>query len=674
MANETILIYYDENRNFYVKKSLGGSELLPSNFIDFRRDQQKILASAYPHMGEKIMGGVISDEEAKRLISDYNEKALSTKITRWYKLEGSSLVSIFQEPKDVFQAGEYEGDEIPEDIIKFINSLKRDLFHLSYLAFKCPECKEMQYQPIINNRVRCNKCHEVFFIDDNRLTVSKKFDSPDDAQNRANAIEYLYNCEKEPIIDEEKAVNSNAPFYFENNVYRITFMDCKSLHQKLYEEFAFEQIFTKENNKVVFSPSYKGYLKGLKDAKINSTFYNQLKGAENAINSQEYALLPEEKAFFWYINKYCLTDETKIYWRISNRTVCFKSKLEFINEFLVADNDKKLQLISLYQSIASITDLENCFFDGCNGSLIDLSYMIYRETGLFVYVSEEKTVNFGSSFIANLHRHDNLIADRNIFIETIRTSSFDFWNEIKGTFDDYSDVLYDSFDGSYYDRLCYYQYAICGKSEIRYKGIVLSDSVMGFNHIKTLVCDAYLSKNDDILQSYGEMAELLRNSSIWDNYGGFVKIRAVKTAQFSNGVSEETVTFDILREAIAKESGKMPSTALYLKCTDTSSNAVANIRFWYNGILATLLEHIRRLIESASSQTVVNDICKFYADADISCIIKLIFNNTKVGGFDKFSEEQQNAFFTLVNEAERLNQELEAQRKKIAEDEMRGKR
>lgn len=672
MGKDKIIIFYDNRRNFYVKKFSGEKDLLPESFIDFKRNHKKILAAAYPRMEKHIMSSEIADDEINKMLCEYNAEVKRAEVVRWYKVSGEKLKAIDAEPRDIYRAAEYEGEEIVEDIILFIDSIKQKIFHESYLVFMCPKCQEKQLQHINKNNVNCCNGCGVYDIDDTTVEVIQKFDSLDSDQNKANAISCLYQWKKEPSSASTADVKSSFPFYYDGNVYRVSFTDSRSLHQELYKAFAAHEIFMTTDRGIVFTPNYKNYLKSLKDYNINSSLYREVKSIENRINSQEYALLQIDKAFYWYINKYCLSGGRKLFWRISEQVVCFENKRQFVDVLLLADDIERAQLINLYKCVASL-DLDNAFFDGYGDSDINLSYMIYKETGLFVYITNGRLVNFGDTFIENLHKYDSSISDRNIFIESIKEFE-PFWNDIKGSFDDYIDFYFDSFDGTYYDRLCFYQYAIQGKKELKYKDVVLSDSIQGFKQIKNIICDAYMSRTDDDMALYTHLVELLKNTMLWDDISRFVKIREAKTSQVTNNACETVLTFDSLREMITNETGKAPSVRLYLKCADTSSKSIAKIRFWYKNRLTTLAEHIKELVGSGNSKTITSEVNRFYNNPDVICVVNSILDNTKTGGVVKFKEEQEKAFVALLREAEKLNKDLEEQRKKVSVEEARGTR
>ncbi|MBQ7761365.1 MAG: hypothetical protein IJ400_04845 [Clostridia bacterium] len=668
MENDKIIIFYDKRHNFYIKKISGQKDFLPESFISFKHSHKRILADAYPHAERHIMSSRDADNEINEMIREYREEAKKSEVVRWYQVSTGKLKKISDGPKEAYQAAECEGRQSTEDIILRVEELRQELFHEEYLVFQCPKCQEKQLQLIKKKKVTCGNCHESHNIYDS-IENAKRFDSQNSAQNKANAISYLLQLKKEEPADSAPNIKSSFPFYFKGNVYRVSYNDCRSLHHELYKEFAVQEVFTMTDKGVAFTQGYKNYLKSLNDYGVNTSIYKELSSIENKINSQEYDLLPIEKAFYWYMNEYCLGNVGELRWSLSGQIACFNSIRQFVDALLIADSSKREQLINLYMSVASI-EMEKAFFGDYENSSIGLSFMIYEKTGLFVYVTDDRQlINFGTSFIEDLHRFDDLISNRNIFIESIKRYSR-FWDKVKGSLDDINDYYFDSIDGTYYDRLCFYQYAIQGKKEIRYKDIVLSDSVQGFKQMKSIICDAYMSKLDECIKRYKQLVELLKNHVLWDDDNRFVKIREAHTSNEAKTV----LTFASLKDLIVNETGNEPSVSLYLKCLDVSSKSINRIKFWHKGRFATLLEQTKALVESVNSEPIAREVSRFYNNSDVACVIEYILDNTKEGGASKFKSEQEKAFNVLASKVKELNKELETQRKKLADDEARGVR
>lgn len=682
MSNQTIKIYYDARKNFYVEKSSGKADLLPEDFLDFRIIHKQALAEAYPEMRERIMNAIpgesFVDDVIQPKIKEYNEAAQKSKVTRWFKVTDGALRQI-SENSIVFElifASDYDGEEDAEEILKFIAEIKEQNFKEEYLVFACPECGKKQIEKISKNRVKCENGCGGYAIDDEKLIVKQKFSSRDGEANKAGAIYSLLEWTKEtenPREEAEEYEKTNSPFYYDGTVYRVNFTDEKSLHKKLYFDFAVDEVFIEKNSRVTFTEDYKKYLKSLKDYGVDSVLYSSLKGEENRINSQEYALLPKEKAFYYYLKKYCLKDEPALSCKVCGVAAAYESPKEFLNDLLFADERRKRQLVSVYENVSSL-DLDNPFFAGADGTLTGLSYVIFKSTGKFVYVTQDKFIDFGENFIDELSLFDDKIADRNAFIEQIKSTYPDFWNEIKGTFDDYADFYYDSKDGSYYDRLCFYRYAIEGKRDLVYKKLRVPDSVDGFNYIKTIICDAYLNKDERSLKTFEVLKELLQNEFMWNNPDRFVKIKCAVTIRAINGTESEKLTLESLQELLKKEVQAEPSIDLYLACVNIDGVNVKNLKFWYKGRLLTLAEHIFRIVKDGKPRTIEASARSFLEDNDVKKITGIIFKYISDGGFEKFESEHNKRFLALAEQTEKLGKDLEETRKSYAEAEMRGRR
>ena len=685
-------IYCDNRHNYYIQNSPMARDLLPDDIYSYEdRRNIKKFESAYQDitgqpLPERIRESIITslhsvfDNCVRPIIEKYNDDILRSQITRYYKLVGHKLIEIDKLPKDAGFKADYDGEQSPEEIIAFINALDKNLSKIEYAVFECPKCHKKQYQPIKHNKVRCvtEKCSpEGIDIDSLPCDKTTKiFDQGDSATNEANAIDYLYKKKEDDKREQTETKEENitaqrlVPFYFGGNTYRFSATDCDSLHVNLYNAFAVDEILVITDNGVGFTENYRRYIKSLQDCGVNSYLYKDLKVALSHINSQEYSLSPISKAFYWFINKYCLKSVRSLFWRIDDEVVSFDNKKQFIDKLLTAKEQNRQQLIFIYEQVASLDDLENNFFQGYSGSLIELSFMIFNETGLFVYITKDLLINFGTSFIDHLHDVDDLVVTRNLFIDNIKDSCQPFWELIKGkTFEDYSDGFFESSDGTYYDKLCYYQYAIQGKRQIKYKSIVLMDSKEGFSYIKNIVRNVYLSRDERSQELYSQLIEMLRNEAFWDN-DRFSILKA--TRDEDKKTHEIVLSFENLRNLVIQERSNIPSLGLYLKCIDTSSKNVAKTRFYYKSRLFTLVEHIKKLVEYGDTKTILNEIHQFYSNSDVICIIDEILNNTKEGGSRKFREEQDKAFNVLCQEAKKLNDELADERKRNASNEIKG--
>ena len=674
MSKIVVKIYYDGKDGFYVERISESKELLPEYFVDFKTRHRELLSEAYPELREDIFGARAGDsviyDVIEPKIAQYNEDVLRSKSVKLYKAVGKELKRLSAgELPDGCDEREYKGEPYPEDILAYIESLKKELVQKAYAVFACAECGEKQVQLVRKNRVVCQACKVSLSVEIARY----RFSDGTKEENMARAIEHLlrFKAESGERQAEEDQSDGCLPFYFGGSAYRVSFTDCKALLGQLYRAFAVEEVFVEGGAGITFTTAYKQYLKGLKEYGDYGELYKQIKTVENRVNSQEYALLPVEKAFYWYMRTYCAQGEKELVWRLNGRVVVFADARQFVQDLLAANEENRRALIELYESVAGLP-IDDGFFGDCDGSLVKLSHLIYRQTGRFVYVTREKWIDFGSSFIDSLSDYDKRIADRNAFIESIRMDCPAFWDEIKGELDDFADYYYDSCDGTYYDRLCFYRYAIQGKRTFVYKSLRLSDSLDGFQYVKSIARDTYLSKSEDALREYRELSELLSNELLWGDPTKLSKLREAQTTTVV-GKQSETLTFDGLRAQIVAEPSE-PSLKLYLTCSELSARSVKRLRFWYGGELATAVAHLKRIAAKGDGQTLEGELKRFYADTDVRAVLKTIFDYTKKGGFAKFEEEHEKAFLALVGGVKKLNEDAEALRKKLAADEARGVR
>lgn len=693
MEKNIITIFCDKRHNYYVKVDSWSRTMLPEG-SEIKDEHRKILPDAFPNMANHISKSRYVDDEIMRMIRIYNEGVKSSQVVRWYKYNSSKnkLDDMDTAPTgiDKYIGHEYTGDpNNPDDIISFINKLKKESNHRIYATFVCPECGKMQIQLVKNKKgVQCDNCKKYFDnIRDSKIIKGAcgfdsengdqnkanayfihVFDSENSDQNEANAYSILQQWKKGQPSDVKQDVKGNFPFCFKGNVYNVNYNDSECLHKELYRSFAVQEVFILTKKGITFTEDYKNYIESLGTHNIQVGAYKALHKEtlriENQINSQENSCFSIEKAFYWYMNKYCLTNETKLIWPIGDEIASFDSTSQFVKALLEADEKKIKQLISVYKEVTDL-DLDNSFFANYGRSEIGLSYMIYDEEGLFVRITTEgQLVRFGKSFIDDLHEYDDLISERNIFIEEIKQYG-PFWDRVKGSFDDSTDY-YESSDNTYYDRLCFYQYAIQGKSVLRYKNITLSDSVQGFEEMKDVVRRAYTRKYQENIETYKCYVELLKIDNLWYGYDRFSKLRDSKTIKSGKKVLD----FDSLREAIVNNP-ETPSVDLYLKCLDTSYKSIPSIMFLYNDKLNTLSSHIMALVDDASTE-IVREVSKFYNNSDTTCVINCFLDNTIEGGAQKFKEEQEKAFSVLVKSGEELKEFFEKQRESISQNAKRG--
>ncbi len=679
--SDIINIYHDGRGILYVERISGKGKPLPEgNFLKFCEDpkNRERLCAAYPDKAAVIKGATagasVIEDVIEPLIAKYNETVNKARaIVRWYKLTDLRLERIDEKllPETRRKIAVYEGEKEPKAIVCFMQKLREELIHKDYAVFECPDCRSKQYGELKKNWVNCKVCGRDYNLqEENRyqVNVRQQFCSEDSAQNAAGAIACWIKWRRSFALESEEEtlnVRENKPYYLDGEVYGISCGDCDSLHQELYRRFAYEQVFYEVNGEIRFTPQYERYVKSLSDYGVNKTLYRRLRGVVADLNGTDLSFERKdgsfwfEKAFYWYMRTVCPLTDGSLIWRLSEEVVRFTSKSQFVLELLSADEERQAQLVELYVQVTDLS-MKNNFFEGYGKALIELSWLIYQETGEFVYFSEGKLVNFGKDFIKKLHKQDGLIALKNDFLEEIKKNCEDFWQKIMGSFS-FEDTYADTVDGTYYDRLCYYQYVMLGKRELRYKDVLVSDSKDGVVYIRDVVCECYLSGKTEDGALYRELRELLSNELLWSDEN---KLPGIKAANTDSGMGKR-LTFEELRTMIVNDGRDIPSLKLYLACADMSSKTVHRLRFWYKGKRASLLEHIKHLIYSGRSQTLAGEVRDFYGHPDVKMMMECIFNHTVEGGFEQFIKESQRIFEALKKESEQLNTELNKKRKDI---------
>lgn len=665
---EIIKIHYDRSFNFYVEKVRVGKKPLPA-FISMSSSEKEKLADAYPDKGYIIMSTQAGTRTAKEiiepLIEEYNSDCLNGNITRWYKISKDYKfipIDTSSIPSCGLQHPEYNGVNDRDEIIAFIKELEKDLKKEHYGVFICPKCEEVQYQLIVKNRVTCwnEHCGEQF----NSEICIAKFTSDNNASNRTLAVaRYLQekNIKRTPTPGPLVGL---WPLTYKGVVYRCSLPECKLLHKVLYNDFACEVVFeVKDDGTIDFTENYLRYLKSLSDNNIRKDLYKAVGRIQKEINSQVNSIKSVEKAFYWYINNYDLNEENALVLKVDDRIYKFTTLDEFVRAFINGSNDEKLRLKCLFNDL---TSQENNLFYGYNSNdASELSRLIYEATKQFIFISDSGIVEFGDDFIEQLHLQDKLINTRNLFLESIR-QNYKFWDQIKNSFD-ISDTYFRGSDESYYDRLCFYQFAITGKKVLRYKTLSIQNSQSGFGQIKSIIRDAYSINDDQSMKQFNALVELAKNQALCERLD---KISPVtETITFSAERSQESITFDSLRSKLKGS----PSLELYLMCSDLTGDGHKKIKIRFDNSMKTFSSHLRNILENESGKSLIDAIKRFYNDSDIKFFINYVLNRKSSGGSDRFNQEHNEGFNKLIASIAELENRYSKMRTETMNSEMRGR-
>lgn len=670
-----IKIHYDQNFNFYVERIPVGKKSLPA-FISMSMSEKIILADTYPDKGEFIMtaqpGSRLAKEVVEPLIEEYNRSCKGSGVTRVYKISKGyvfTLIDSLQMPTYGLKHPQYDGSDDTDEIISFIKGLEKELKKESYGVFKCPACHKIQYQSVVKKRVLCS-CGQQF---DSEICDSI-FTSENNEAPRTAAVNRVIELQKKdfPPNPEPRETGPNFdglyPFTYQGVVYRISLPECKSLHRVLYNAFACELVFeVKGDGNIGFTDSYLKYLKSLSDNNIRKDLYRAVRKVQNEINAQANSIKSIERAFYWYINNYDLNENQSLVWRVDAKVYKFKTIDKYVQSFIAAGTEERLQLMQLFNDL---TCGENNLFYGYNSNDVgEISRLIYEVSKQFIYVSDDTIVDFGTDFIEQLHLLDTLVSARNIFLESI-IRNYKFWDKIKNAFD-VSDLGYKSSDETYYDRLCFYQFAITGKRVLRYKNLSIKNSQTGFSAIKTIIRNAYLIGDESSIKQFRELVELANNQNLCERLEKLSPV--TETITFNSDRTQESITFETLRQKLVLSTKGMPSIELYLICSDLTGDEHKKIMVRFDGRMNTFSGHLRHILESEQGKSLIDTIKRFYNDADISFFVKFILNRKSAGGVNTFNSEHGEGFNKLISTISELTSRYSKLRSEELNAKMRGR-
>lgn len=672
-----IVIYYDKDFNFYVERTII-KKMLPENFISFSQSDRVVLAEAYPDMDEMIMTAQVSNSSARKeienLIEKYNEDCIRGKVNRWYKISKDYkfiLINDSEKPIRILQSVEYNGEDDGEKIIEYIKSIEKKLKEESYGVFTCPKCNELQFQRIIKNHLVCCKCNEEF---DEGICIAR-YTSKDGSPRTLAVAKFLLEKNKKNTEQVKKVQDGVMlyPFTFQGVVYRFSLPECKLLHNILYKNFACDAVFEVENEGVRFTENYLRYLKCLHDNNIRPDLYEQSSRIITDINAQENSIKTMERAFYWYINNFDLNDKGIMAWKTDGQIYTFVTAEQYVQQF-IRKPDERLMLTKLFNDLTCGTNflfdnehsLKNIFYGYSPNEQSELSRLIYDQSHRFIYVLDNTIVDFGEDFIDNLHLQDDLISIRNQFLESIIFND-KFWVKIKNAYNDVLDSGFNAEDETYYDRLCFYQFAIRGKDVLNYKNLSIKNSSEGFRQIKAIVRQAYVDHDKNSLVDFNALVELSKNDSLCERMD---KLACVK----EDSSFGDSLSFDDLMYKIRRSTRSYPTMELYLTCCDLTSDKYKQIQIRFEEHIDTFNGHLKSILRNKQGKSLTDAINRFNQDSDINDYIRYVLNNRIPEGLDEFYREKEIEFKKLKSAISKLEQLNEETRSKAMRREISGQK
>lgn len=637
---KSIVIYFDaRNADYYVRFIFSRNEELPG-FDEMSPEQKQLLYSEFPELfefGKKPSEETI-EEKIDPKIKEYNERCRDSFRIKWKVYVGDVLVQINQnaiikrleKQYGAFTAIDYDGSADDTSIIDFIENYKTNA-KVQYMTYYCATCKQWRYGKVVKRKVRC-QCGEVISIDDDGVLL---FSSLIKAAEKA--------IEKNSSQTSDQPIGSKArSFYYKGTTYGLNLREFKVLHEVLYNDCAIDSIFTQdESGKIKFQLDYENYLRGISEKKIDTELtelYKKRLRILVEINSASNNICGVMPGFYWYFKEYGLTKSTALCWRTEDAFYSFNSPTEYVSELCSASTSKIDDLISLYNE-------QTCqyFFQGYDSRKIELSRLIFERTGgRYVYIDENnKVIDFGTEFIRHLSVIDDQISAKNEFIVSIHGDEA-FWELVRGSYDR-DDGYWSTSSENYYDVLCYYQFAILGKSILNYRSLQIKNSKDGMEYIRAVVSNAYLKRDEMTQRRYQDLLGLIFHTSLLDKLV-FRNEGVVKVGQVGSEPLIDTLM------VLLKPAELMPGIKAYLFCL---SSVDKKVRFQFGGRADTLLGHAKYLNGVADSGK--GALMDYISSTEVKEVLQCIFADR----YKAILDDGSNAFQDLKQSLEELRKGID---------------
>ncbi|MCH5157415.1 MAG: hypothetical protein J1G02_06050 [Clostridiales bacterium] len=645
---KSIEIYFDpKSTDYFVRICVAQGQELPG-FDEMSPEQKQILYNEFPELAK--LGKRPSEEAIEEYIDPkiklFNERSSNSVRTKWKLFKEVALESINQtavinrleRQLGSFVATSYDGSADDGSIVQFIRDFKNNA-KAQYLVFYCDSCKHWEYGKLVNRKVRCS-CGNVFTIE------SEDVYSFTGEYARIKAAELAIEKNNGATGDGVTAEPKARSFYYRGGNYGLSLQEFKALHDVLYYDCAVDSVFTTdEQGRIKFQPDYEGYLHGISDKNINDdlTDLYRRKGRIIAeINSASNEVCGTMSGFYWYFKEYNLTKSRSLHWRVDKKHYRFDTPEEYVESLCSVKASERDALLSLYNS-------QTCqyFFKGYDGTRIELSRLIYEKTGKFVYIDENGAItDFGHDFIRKLSAVDDMIATKNEFITAIYDDEA-YWNQIKGSFDR-NDGYWSTADETYYDRLCYYQFAIQGKTTLNYRSLQIRNSKDGMEYIRSIVTNAY-QRNDELTRNrFADLLKLIFKTTLLDKLV-FRNEGIVKVGQ------SPLPLIDNLSRMLAPADAS-PDIKAYLFCLNTVDKKV---KFMYKGRLDTIAGHAKYFNSITDGNRMLDE---YLESEELKILLQYIFADR----YEAIVNSATQAFNSLKQQLDDLRRSIDKQIQQIS--------
>ena len=654
-ANVEVDVFFDaQKKDYYIRIKTFRREELPSYEDMTSEEQKQMLCDEYPELVALLRKKKPSYEDIELdidpKIREYNERTRAMLRIRW-KLYYGGIVRQINDDGDAltldkkvhtFVDLKYDGNADDTAIIKFIQQHQSENGKDVYIAFECASCGNIGYGRMIAGKTKCNRCGQAITLNDQNVS---KF-AGENALFRAaqSASEKRSRQQNESQTENVNVLPKTRAFYYNKISYGISLPEFKALHEMLYSDCAVEKVFViEESGNIIFNPAYESYLRILSEKGINSKPYKSRQKILTHINSASNGLCGAMAGFYWYFNEYELTQSSALKWRTDKALYSFKSAQEYITTLCAEDNAvNKENLISLFNE-------QTCqyFFKGYDFSFIELSHLIFDITNTFIFITDDGKglQDFGRDFISHLSDFDDKIGGRNEFIEAIR-ADIPFWDKIKGRMDDMDGYWCESGDGTYYDRLCYYQFAIQGKTIMKYKSLQIKDTEAGIEYIKSIITSAYIRRDGVTQSNFFNLIQMLYKTELFNSMViGNERFAKVGSIPFIKGLMR-----------VVNVSDRIPTIEAYLFCLNSINKRT---KIEYGGKVDTLLNHAYAQINSDSG---TGAYLNFVLSDSVSYFIKTLLEDQ----YDSIKTESENYFNNIISELNQKQKDFNVNLERLA--------
>lgn len=620
---EVKILYDKKNRDYFVKIT-DSSGRLPS-FSRMNPRQKKQFLAEYPEF-EDYAGGTVPDEKKDNLNSCVERYNKERERVQWLLVQGGRVRPVYGENNlrtlernsTGFVDMGYVGSEAENEILAFIAEKSMS----TYIVYKCNVCGGHGYCENSNN-VRCCHCGEIIRAEQ----IIWRSNAPDARIRAAEKCLDLGGNRRETVFA------SATVFYYKSKAYATFESDFKMLHIALYCNGATDRVFTIKDGAV--DGFNAGYLNYIKETGKN---YNKAKEISDKkskiINEIKYENYSADEAFYWYFNEYALTGGKKLVYRegdVVKKT--FESPGDYVRDFCAAEDDGK-KLLRLFNSLTC-----RYFFEEYNDLPSELSRMIYKFSGQFVYVKPDGNIEkFGTDFIDNLSMPDSKVEEKIMFISDIRSND-KFWQSVKKEFDDANDFYFAEENEDGYAKLCFYKFAITGKRVLEYYGLKIANDETGLEYIKDIIVRAYLGDSAAQVE-FEEFRNMLHKTSLAEKLN-------IYDAEIVGNDGTTRQFFNI--KSLIKKDDVVPSVGAYLFCLDRIDK---NTQIVYNGQRNTLKKHIYGII--AQSEDLHDELTKFISSDDVATMVSTVLADRR----SEIDAESENSFNKIKSTLEKLDKDL----------------